>query len=312
MRHLFVAMALVTVFASTTVLAGARQHFMAGQDYYSQGRYKKAIEEFEEAYRLDPKSLLLYNIAQAYEKLGDLSKAIEYIKKFIEKEPDTDDRPVLENKIKNLEMRIASTGISVTANEADAVIYVDDKEVGMTPAKGIIPLSTGAHKVRISKEGFKDFKMNIAVSAGLSVPVEAILEPGVAEPPPPPPIEEDTTADEGPQEDEGVEALDIVPWVVAGVGGAMAIVGLGVIGGLAKGAEPSNPDEDPTAQDDAHKKAVIADAIGWPGLAIAAGGAIWGIIRLTSKESSDSDGDSAAVIPFVDKDRAGVSASFTF
>ena len=88
MRQLVTVFFVATLLVGTDALAGARQHYQAGQDYYSQGRYKKAIEEFEEAYRLDDtKHLLLYNISQAYERLGDLQKTVVYLKLLLKRQP---------------------------------------------------------------------------------------------------------------------------------------------------------------------------------------------------------------------------------
>ena len=178
MRNLLMVLFLASIFVSTTALAGARQHFVAGQDYYTQGRYQRAIEEFEEAYRLDrTKHLLLFNISQAYERMGELTKAVEYLKRYLEKAPRADNRVSLENKIANLEIRIANTGIVVTSNQAGATVYVDNETVAITPEKKVISLQSGAHKIRISKAGYKDFNINVAVSMGHSVPIEANLEP---------------------------------------------------------------------------------------------------------------------------------------
>ncbi len=297
MRNLWIIVLLAILFSASTAFADARQHFMAGQDYYTQGRYKKAIEEFEEAYRLDPKTLLLYNIAQAHERLGDLPNTVKYLKLFIEAEPDNDDRETILKKITNLSTRIAATGITVKATEEGATVYVDGEEKGKTPIEGILPVDAGTHKIVISKEGFKDFKMSIAISSGHSVPVEAEMEKGAAGPAPVPPPVEPTPAEEEETEDKGIEALDVVPWVIAGVGGAMAIVGLGIVGGMA-------------AANDDHDQAVIADIIGWPGVALAVGGSIWGIIRIKGKESKD--GSDVAIVPLIDKNRTGVAATFTF
>jgi hypothetical protein len=306
MKHVIAIIALAVLFAGTTVFAGARQHFMAGQDYYTQGRYNKAIEEFEEAYRLDPRPLLLFNIAQAYEKLGQLKKTVDYLKRFLEAEPDTDERTTLLNKIANLEARIAKTGIKVSCNVPEANVYVDGKEVGKTPIAKVVPLSAGAHKVQVSKKGFKDFTMSVAISSGQTTPVEATLEEGQSGPPPIAPA--GTGEDEGEGEGEGeeadgeIEALDIVPWAIAGVGAVAAIVGLGVIGGMAM------------ANDD-HDQAVIADAIGWPGVALAAGGTAWGIYNLTAGADEEPDtGDDAAVtvVPVVGDGVAGVAAAVQF
>jgi hypothetical protein len=303
MKHVTLVIALAILFASTTVLAGARQHFMAGQDYYTQGRYKKAIEEFEEAYRLDPRPLLLFNIAQAHEKLGNLKESVKFLKRFLEAEPDTEDRTTLLNKVANLEARIAKTGIKVTCNIAEAKIFVDGEEVAKTPVAKVIPLDVGPHKVQLSKKGFEDFKMSIAVSSGHTTPVEATLEPGKAGPAP---VAEKPAAGEGQEEEEdlpveeeegGVEVLDVLPWAIAGVGAAAAIVGLGVIGGMA------------VANED-HDQAVIADAVGWPGVALAAGGAAWGIYNLTAPD--DEDPTEVAVVPMFGETGGGITAVVQF
>jgi tetratricopeptide (TPR) repeat protein len=306
-----IVLALAFTIAGATAHAGARQHFMAGQDYYTQGRYEKAIDEFKEAYRLDPRTLLLYNIAQAYEKLGDLYQAVDYLKRYLEAEPDSEDRTTLLNKVANLEARIAKTGVKVTCNQAEASVYVDGEKKGKTPISEVISLPVGAHKVQVSKEGFSDFTINVAVSAGHTTPVEAELEPGEAGPAPVAAAggegeegrgegEGGAGEEDGAEDEEGgVEALDVVPWAIAGVGAAAAIVGFGVVGGMAMG-------------NDDHDQAVIADIIGWPGVALAAGGTIWGVLRITGDEESPADDPELAVIPVVGDQTAGVSASITF
>lgn len=312
MKHIIAVIAVAVLVAGTSALAGARQHFMAGQDYYTQGRYEKAIEEFEEAYRLDPRPLLLFNIAQAHEKLGHLEKAVDYLKRYLEAEPDSEDRTTLLNKVANLEARIAKTGIKVTCNVAEAKVYVDGEEVGKTPIAQIVPVSPGAHKVQVSKSGFKDFTMSVAISSGQSTPVEATLEPGESGPPPVAPLDlegegagegEGEGKGEGEGEEEGggkIEPLDVVPWAIAGVGAVAAIVGLGIVGGMAM------------ANDD-HDQAVIADIIGWPGVALAAGGTAWGIYNLTAgADEEPGEGSEVAVVPMVGDTGAGVTAVVQF
>jgi hypothetical protein len=307
-----IALSLAMLLAATASFANARQHFLAGQNYYTQGRYEKAIEEFEEAYRLDPRPLLLFNISQAWEKMGDLAKSLDFLKRFLEAEPDNDDRTTLLSKVANLESRIAAQGIKITCAEAEATVYVDGKDVGKTPFASVVPLPVGAHKVQISKKGFQDYTMNIAISSGQTTPVEATLEPGKAGPAPeagPAKGGEDDGkgepgGDEPVEVEGGVEPLDVVPWVIAGVGAAAAIVGLGVVGGMAMG-------------NDDHDQAVIADIIGWPGVALAVGGTIWGVIRLTSKESdgepaADPADASAMIVPLFDGKTAGLGAVITF
>jgi hypothetical protein len=316
-------------------LGGAKEHFINGQEYYEQGQYKDAIEEFERAYSLDARPKLLFNIAQSYEKLGNLKKSVEYFKKYVNAESKKVDTTSIKNKITNLEARIKQTGITVTVSEEGADIYVDGEKMAASPVKGVLALDEGMHKIRIVKEGFKDFTMNVGVSTGHSVPVDATLEKAdasyvsvsptmdkkaepepteetPAEPAEPPPVEpteeapaETETADDAEptddaSEEKGIEVLDIVPWAVAGVGGITAAVSWGVIGSKAKSEGDTN-------------KAMIADIVGGVGVAIAVGGAVWGIVRLIKKKKSKAqETSSVSVTPLVAADQAGMAASFSF
>jgi tetratricopeptide (TPR) repeat protein len=329
MKRVCIIVVAAVLLAGTTAFADARQHFLAGQDYYTQGRYEKAISEFEEAYRLDPRPLLLYNIAQAWEKLGDLVKSVDYLKKYLEADPNNEERTTLLNKLASLQERLDNTGVVIKCAEANATVYVDGKEIGKTPLAGIIKIDSGAHKVQVSKKGFEDFKMSVAVTPGQSVPVEVTLEPGQAGPPPTvvaPPVEKPEGEGE-PEGEEGktdvevdtgkkVEALDVVPWVIAGVGVVGVGVGWGVLGSLAKKAQPPDPALEPDKQDAAHKKGIIADIVAGASLAVAAAGATWGIIRIVQKKKGESAepaaGAAVSFAPVIGPEAGGVAAVVEF
>jgi len=332
MKRVCVIVAATVFLAGATAFADARQHFMAGQDYYSQGRYEKAISEFEEAYRLDPRPLLLYNIAQAWEKLGDLVKSVEFLQKYLEADPNNSERTTLLNKLASLQERLDKTGVEIKCDEANATVYVDGKEVAKTPVSGITKLGAGSHKIQVSKKGFEDFKMSVAVTAGQSVPVDVTLEPGQAGPPPAvapvaKPKGEEGKGEEGETEvetDTGkkVEALDVVPWVIAGVGVVGVAVGWGVLGSLAKGAQPKDSLKDTdyakwkSEQNDAHDKAKIADIIGIVGAVVAAGGATWGIIHIVKKKGGESAepaaGAEVSFVPVIGPETGGAAAVVEF
>ena len=334
MKRLGIIIACAVLLAGGVALADARQHFMAGQDYYSQGRYQKAIEEFDEAYRLDPRPLLLYNIAQAWEKLGALEKAVDFLKQYLQADPNNEDRTTLLNKVATLEERIANTGVAITCNQAAATVYVDGKEIGKTPIAGTVKLTAGAHKAQVAKSGFEDFKMSVAVTDGQSIPVEVDLEPGQAGPPPapvvaehkpeegtpaPPPVEEKKPEEGGKKK---IQALDVVPWVIAGVGVVGVGVGWGALGSMANSAQPSASlkESDYAAwkkkQDDAHGKAVVADIVGIAGAVVAAAGATWGIIRIIQKKKGESAAPAAGAqvsfAPFAAEGTGGAVAVVQF
>ncbi len=70
---------------------------------YREGRFQEAIDLLNEAYALDPKPVLLYNLARAYEGLGDIPKAIEGYRRYLDNDPKAPDRGALEQRIATLE-----------------------------------------------------------------------------------------------------------------------------------------------------------------------------------------------------------------
>jgi len=67
------------------------------------GQYGKAIARFEKVIRLKPEYILLYvRIAEAYEKLGDKPKTIEYLERYVSKEEDVTLRTEIQNEINKL------------------------------------------------------------------------------------------------------------------------------------------------------------------------------------------------------------------
>jgi tetratricopeptide (TPR) repeat protein len=104
---LFVAASAAPAVAQTDPTETAKIHYAAGEQHYLRGRYEEAIAEFEEAYRLTSAPALLFNISQAYEKLGDLPQARAYLARYLETgDPDQAERPTLEDKLRTLDERI--------------------------------------------------------------------------------------------------------------------------------------------------------------------------------------------------------------
>jgi tetratricopeptide (TPR) repeat protein len=67
------------------------------------GQYEKAISRFNKVLKLKPAYILLYvRIAEAYEKLGDKPKTIEYLEKYVKMEDDVMLRTSIQNEINKL------------------------------------------------------------------------------------------------------------------------------------------------------------------------------------------------------------------
>jgi outer membrane receptor for ferrienterochelin and colicin len=103
----------VVVVAISTLQAGpaladarteARAHFKKGMEAISAGKYDDGIAELERAYQILPHPNVLYNIARAHAEAGDLEKAVEQFRKYLETNPADRDETVA--IVKSLDDRI--------------------------------------------------------------------------------------------------------------------------------------------------------------------------------------------------------------
>ena len=105
-------LAALTVAAATpvnaTTVQQSRQSFERGQKAYKAGEYQAAIEAFLSADRLNPSPDLMYDVAQAYEKLGDLGSAINFYQAYVSRAPEARDVPAVRANIANLRAHLAS------------------------------------------------------------------------------------------------------------------------------------------------------------------------------------------------------------
>lgn len=100
--------ALVSSAASAQVRGPADQQALAlyeqGSAAYTEGRYEDAVRAFSEAYRLSPRPLLLFNLANAYERIGRYRAAAEMLEGYLPHAPPQE-RATLSARITNLRAR---------------------------------------------------------------------------------------------------------------------------------------------------------------------------------------------------------------
>jgi tetratricopeptide (TPR) repeat protein len=61
----------------------ARELFLEGEAHYAAGRYELAAERYLEAYELSDRPELLFNVGNAYERLGDYERAAKYLGEYV-------------------------------------------------------------------------------------------------------------------------------------------------------------------------------------------------------------------------------------
>ncbi len=155
--------------------ARARELYENGVILYKEGRYEDAIAAWREAWRLSRRPALLYNIANAQERLGQWKEALETLNRY-RAFARASEREALDRRIRNLERRLGAsaagevtggagnpTGVSAAAaneeapgkEEGGAVASSRDKEPsGARPSKTAPWLLVGAGAVGLGAGGY--------------------------------------------------------------------------------------------------------------------------------------------------------------
>jgi tetratricopeptide (TPR) repeat protein len=84
----------------------ALELFSDGKKAYKQGDFRTAIDHLEAAYELEPAPVLLYNLARAYEGIGELDKAVSDYERFLTADPNAEDRGAIEARVATLKRQI--------------------------------------------------------------------------------------------------------------------------------------------------------------------------------------------------------------
>lgn len=104
--------------------ADARAYFVAGDEFYASGRYEEAERAFAEAYRLSPRPLLLFNLANAQERSGRWERAVTSLRAYREHAPSSE-YPALDTRIAELQRRIDAR--AAEARDEPVVVIQHDR-----------------------------------------------------------------------------------------------------------------------------------------------------------------------------------------
>lgn len=207
--------------------ADAKTRYEQGAAAYAAGRYKDAVDLFLEADSLAPSAPLSFNIARAYEKLGDDSGALRWFRDYLRRAPDAANAKEVQGIVDKLESRLSQKGVqqlTVMSTPSGATVTVDSRPVGVTPWTG--DLLPGRHSVGLSLRGYEDKAQEVdlaahraqdvtialqAQAAPANAPAAAVAPSATASPSEP--------AKDQPRE-TGSKGLGIWPWVTLGAGGA--------------------------------------------------------------------------------------------
>lgn len=211
--------------------AEGKARYERGAEAYSAGRFKDAIELFLQADALAPSAALSFNIARAYEKIGDDASSLQWYRDFRRRAPDAKNGPEVDERIHALEGILAKKGVqqlTVLSRPLGATVIVDEQPVGVTPYTGQLP--PGTHKIVLSLRGYADSEQKVELPADRAQELDVPLVPGskTAAAPEGEPGASPTTAPgmtpagpaPAPKADSSPK-FGILPWIGLGAGAAV-------------------------------------------------------------------------------------------
>jgi tetratricopeptide (TPR) repeat protein len=230
--------------------ADARARYEEGVAAYSAGRFKDAVDLFLAADRLSPSAPLSFNIARAYDKLGDDSAALRWYRDYRRRAPTASNSGDVAANIERLEARLRTKGVqqlTVLSVPDGATVNIDDAAAGITP--GTFDLPPGRHRLVLLKRGYTDAEADVDLAAEHAQDMTLRLEPAPvkAETAPLAPVPMKAGAAppaEQPSAAEPSRGLGVWPWVVMGAG--VATLGGALTFELLRQSAEHAAEDDPT------------------------------------------------------------------
>jgi tetratricopeptide (TPR) repeat protein len=167
----------------------AKSKYQQGVELYRNERYADAVQRFLEADALAPSAALSFNIARAYEKLGDDAATLRWYRNYLRLNPEAPNAAEVRQSIETLGLSLAKKGIqqvTVLSTPSGATVALDGRPVGVTPLT--LEMKPGPHHAFVTLRGFRDLERDFSLSApaplDLSVELEAapVSAPGLSAP----------------------------------------------------------------------------------------------------------------------------------
>ena len=170
-RLAVLALLLMTSVARAEDLELAKAHFQAGIVSFDRGDYRQALDEFKAADRASHRPELDFNIARAYERLGDAAHAFRYYEKYLAARPRDPDSDETREALKRLERRIGTLEIE---SPAGTRVTLDGEPIdNRSPAA----VTEGPHLLVATRADGRSRQMTAVVTAGTRTRVRVDAEP---------------------------------------------------------------------------------------------------------------------------------------
>lgn len=179
---MFGAPATVVHAQSKEDIAQAKERFIEGRALLEKGNAQDAIKAFEDAYRLSGRSEMLFYIAQAHEKDGQLFEAQKSYQRYLDENPDASNAEDVLDIIIKLSQRIKKeyARLQVTTERPAREVFVSPEEQPRCTTTEddptcVITLKPGSHKIIVKAKDMPSFEQEVTLAAGEVRPLKIKL-----------------------------------------------------------------------------------------------------------------------------------------
>jgi tetratricopeptide (TPR) repeat protein len=156
----------------------ARELFLQGVAAYRAGKFYDAVEIFLQTQRIYPDTQLCFNVARAYENLGDVGAALRYYRDYLRQADRPSDGEEVNERVRKLSQQLAQRGVqqlSVLSKPEGATLLLDGKPAGITPWTG--ETYPGKHRVALKLEGHAAQEQVVELDAYAARDLSVVLVP---------------------------------------------------------------------------------------------------------------------------------------
>ena len=153
----------------------ARTLYDAGVSLYRKREYAGALAQFTAAYKAEPDSRLLWNMAACEKSLAHNAAAFAFVRRYLDGSKTLSEKERQEAEGFGSALGAMFSTVTIESEPASALVTVDGKDVGRTALT--MPLDMGEHVIRFALPAYApmDKKLNI-VGGGAPQMVRVTLE----------------------------------------------------------------------------------------------------------------------------------------
>lgn len=156
--------------------AGAKQDYDAGKMLFDDGDYATALLKYQAAYEATHDARLLWDVAVCEKSLRHYAKTLATLGRYLTEGGDALS-PGDRRDAQDLSRAIApfTSAQTVNVSEQGAEIRIDGELVGHSPLPAPVVLDLGTRRVRIVKDGFRPWSLDMPVGGSAPTAIAALL-----------------------------------------------------------------------------------------------------------------------------------------